>query len=76
MSRNSKNRRLHEQARQISASRKAGNKGPKATSAVHGKVRVQWKRDEIKQARQARINAGKTKKTIAEKIKAGDSMAA
>ena len=37
MSRNSKNARLILQARQMSAQRKNGNKGPSSTGKAHGK---------------------------------------
>lgn len=76
MSRNSKNRRLHEQARQMSAQRKQGKNGPARTASKHGKQNVQWNRQETKTLREARINGGKVKRTIAEKVKAGESLEA
>lgn len=44
MSRNNKNAREHAIARQMSARRKNGNKGPEKTEAKHGKKNAWWQK--------------------------------
>lgn len=51
MSRNNKNARLIAEAKVMSKQRKAGNKGPAKTTAVHGKVNVKWKMADTAAAR-------------------------
>lgn len=51
MSRNNKNARLHAEAKAVSTMHKLGNKGPAKTTALHGKVNVNWKKAETAAAR-------------------------
>lgn len=44
MSRNSKNARLHADARRMSERRKNGNGGPAKTEAKHGKKNAWWQK--------------------------------
>lgn len=43
MSRQSKNRKNLERAREFSKLRQGGGKGPSQTRPLHGKVKVKWK---------------------------------
>ena len=44
MSKNSKNAKRHQQAREMSKSRQAGNPGPAKTKPVHSKKNAWWQK--------------------------------
>ena len=69
MSRNNKNAREHQQAREWGALRKRGEKGPTRTTTKHGKVNVKWKSKEVMAARNAILSRGKVEGTVLEKLK-------
>jgi hypothetical protein len=64
MSRNSKNARLHQEAKA-----RKGQKGPARTEAKHGKVNVKWKSKEVVAARQAVMTKTVDDRSVLEKLK-------
>ena len=71
MSRKSKAAKNAERAKQFSAMRKSGGKGPAKTTPLHGKKNVTWKKKETQDARHRILNKGHGT-TVLEKLKAGE----